>query len=553
MFLCNSLTDKTGKQLLIVYDSMMRNIDKTVIDSNNILAFSNIGYKAEASAFVQVAYNKYHFVYPIVILHNAGNSALKNIVQLYLIYQIFQNPDGSFNTSAKPDTVGDFNDAISSPISGSDYEYYFKIFRKDSSSYIILHESFYPKKGICLYHINSDAQLKDTVYFPFSPGTQQRLFAVTNKNKGIITKTTESSVYKLIDSLWIYYFNADFSLLSNPHLLFIDSINNAIYPDHYCSVSANDSFLYFLDIHNNEFASIVQLNLGNGKHQKIYFRNESPESGSDGYDEGYKLGLAPNGKIYLRYPVFMHTGSHNLSPYNYDVIEQPNRAGDACRLKQTAYACAISTPFYFLPFSSFPKATDPAYVYAEPLNADCKGVFLINKSDSNFKTFVWYWGDGDSSITKDTQQIVWHQYAKNGTYLYKVKGIVPEGYWAWYSDSITFFKADFYSKDSVGCQWLAQTFYDSSYQSNLYNQGTKWVWDFGDSSSAITYTPYVIHVFNKSGKYNVTMKIYYDYCVDSITKISVINILPAPKPGFTLDKIQAVLLRYSVSAIHLHN
>jgi hypothetical protein len=97
-------------------------------------------------------------------------------------------------------------------------------------------------------------------------------------------------------------------------------------------------------------------------------------------------------------------------------------------------------------------------------------------------------------------------------------------------------KPNFHSVDSLGCQWVQQGFTDSTFYSPYYTSRASWVWNFGDGDSAITNVKFIQHVFKSSGVFNVTMRINYDYCVDSVTKVSVIRILPAPKPGFTLDK-----------------
>ena len=307
--------------------------------------------------------------------------------------------------------------------------------------------------------------------------------------------------------------------------------------------SPNDTFIYTLitDTTNGGYYEdfLIQINVNTGFTNRQLISIQDVFKSSPGPN---KLSIAPNGKIYIR----SRTGNLH-QPYQYQVVEQPNRAYPDYKLKFNVYTSAFDSSAEYRGWpqifnSSNKTPANPFYVYTEPKNRDCKGIHFTNLSDTIFKKFTWYWGDGDSLITVDSQINVTHQYKSKGMYYLKVKGELSSGYWAWYSDSIIYLDPNFYSKDSIGCQWVAQIFYDSTFlDANYTTAGIQWTWYFGDGDSLVSDKPKVTHVYRKSGTYDVTMKIDYGYCSDAISKKSVIYILPAPKPGFTLDKKYACL------------
>ena len=402
-------------------------------------------------------------------------------------------------------------------------------------------------KGLSIVELDRNLKIIDHHFFKFctdSTTSDIAIFplAVSKTNKSIVVQYfpgKNNTPYGKIDSIGIWNFDDNMNLLSKRALAYGNFTGNTG-----TVFSPNDSFIYVIKLDYEDFYSnslgndsLYQINVNTGKIHAIQIVNNKQLDLNGSRLQ--KLMIAPNGKIYIR----SQTGDA-VKPYRYQVIDQPNREYPACHIRYNVYKSDLESMHSknaknYISVNKTP--VNPFYVYAEPLNSDCRGIHFINKSDSNFKTFVWYWGDGDSTTTLDTQKIVLHSYNKNGTYFLKVKGIIPEGYWAWYSDSVTYMKPNFYTNDSLGCQWIEQSFFDSTFSNPYYNGNAKWFWRFGDGDTAITNTKYIKHVFKTSGTFNVTMKINYDYCTDSVTKTSVIKILPAPKAGFTLDKTFACI------------
>jgi gliding motility-associated-like protein len=88
-----------------------------------------------------------------------------------------------------------------------------------------------------------------------------------------------------------------------------------------------------------------------------------------------------------------------------------------------------------------------------------------------------------------------------------------------------------------GCQWIGFNFYDSSTTDTIHpTKGQSWIWDFGDGTYDTAQNP--THVFTKTGFYNVKLVYSNGFCEDSIIKTQSIEIIAAPKPGFTVNESQ---------------
>ena len=167
---------------------------------------------------------------------------------------------------------------------------------------------------------------------------------------------------------------------------------------------------------------------------------------------------------------------------------------------------------------------------------NCKdSIIFFNKSDTLFKTYRWIFNNIDS-VDGDS---VKYAFAHSGKYLVTLKAFSRYGYMRQLTDTVLFYKkpkAKMYFKDSLGCQWVAFSYKDSSKNDTLNpNQTTlKWLWDFGDGTTDSLQN--INHIYTKSGVYNVKLKIDNGFCSDSQTMVNKVNILSAPKPGFTLDK-----------------
>jgi gliding motility-associated-like protein len=170
---------------------------------------------------------------------------------------------------------------------------------------------------------------------------------------------------------------------------------------------------------------------------------------------------------------------------------------------------------------------------------------FTNETDTNwFDHFMWFWGDGDSTASHKSQPIMRHQYPKPGKYRVNLKSITAHGGWVWYSDSVEVLPepiAKYQTKNTVGCQWIAVKFNDSSV---LQKKNHTWYWDFGDGTDTILQSSNGImpsqkrieHTYSSSGKFNVQLRITDGRCTDTFSTTQNIDILPAPRPGISIDK-----------------
>lgn len=193
-------------------------------------------------------------------------------------------------------------------------------------------------------------------------------------------------------------------------------------------------------------------------------------------------------------------------------------------------------------------ATPTPYHYINFTNKSICNKFtheFTNETDTNwFDHFMWFWGDGDSTASHKSQPIVRHQYPKPGKYRVNLKSITAHGGWVWYSDSVEVLPepiAKYQTKNTVGCQWIAVRFNDSSV---LQKKNHTWYWDFGDGTDTILQSSNGImpsqkrieHTYSSSGKFNVQLRITDGRCTDTFSTTQNIDILPAPRPGISIDK-----------------
>lgn len=84
----------------------------------------------------------------------------------------------------------------------------------------------------------------------------------------------------------------------------------------------------------------------------------------------------------------------------------------------------------------------------------------------------------------------------------------------------------FGKEDTQGCQYVSFRFFDSSQHTN------QWQWNFGDGTADTIMNP--AHTYTDSGAFDVTLISSNDFCSDTFRFLNYINIIPAPKPGFSL-------------------
>lgn len=164
------------------------------------------------------------------------------------------------------------------------------------------------------------------------------------------------------------------------------------------------------------------------------------------------------------------------------------------------------------------------YTCSPPLKVN-----FTNKSSSNSVSYVWDVGDGNSYT--DPNPVIF--YSTANTYNISLTATTVDGckHTVTKPLQVNFgkLKADFITASMYGC-----IPFDPKFQNNSQPTGTglsvDYYWDFGDGSRSTFENPG--KVFNKTGVYNVKLRITGIGCADSIVKT--ITVSDKPKPVLSL-------------------
>lgn len=166
---------------------------------------------------------------------------------------------------------------------------------------------------------------------------------------------------------------------------------------------------------------------------------------------------------------------------------------------------------------------------------NCGTIKLNSHAHNSFKNIYWF-VDG-KKIDSNKSSIVL-AFPKSGKYTITLLGVKDNGSCrSNFSDTITFFKqpeAKFTHKDTVGCQWVGYQFINQSTADTIHPiERESYLWDFGDGTTDTAKDP--LHIFTKSGKFKVSLIYSNGFCSDTFTQEQTVEILAAPKPGFTVN------------------
>ena len=232
--------------------------------------------------------------------------------------------------------------------------------------------------------------------------------------------------------------------------------------------------------------------------------------------------LAPNGKIYAL----------SFQYSDVSIINHPDLYGYACDPKVNIFKLSNSNWNWGTFPNVFERYIPLKFIY---LQKECGSeIIFLNKSDTlKFKTFIWYFPNGDSFKGKS---ISW-KFQKSGKYYFRLRGITHDGYNQWFSDTVVAIKkpqANLRCESSTGCQWAVFKLFDNS-NTDTFNQFTpqSWQWNFGDGYMSYMQNP--VHIYEKSGNYNITLIYSNGFCYDTIIKKQFVEILEAAKPGFSVN------------------
>ena len=164
----------------------------------------------------------------------------------------------------------------------------------------------------------------------------------------------------------------------------------------------------------------------------------------------------------------------------------------------------------------------PAFTYT-PACVDGVTQFINNTTNGN--SFIWYFGDGDSSIS--TRPNPTHIYTATGAYV--VKLIVANSRPCVDSISIpvrvsTRPEAAFTVAIPKVCEQEPSVFINNS------SLALNYFWNFGNGETSTENQP--SYVYPRSGLFNVTLTAINGDCRDSVTQLAAVEIYPKPIAGF---------------------
>ncbi|MBC7382229.1 MAG: gliding motility-associated C-terminal domain-containing protein [Bacteroidia bacterium] len=383
-----------------------------------------------------------------------------------------------------------------------------------------------------------------SILYPFDTSYLYEFNAKTGK---IIKYTSLNDVFA-----YNYWVNSQQSLMPfKPYNVLFSANDSFLYASFFCACDAQDNFKvrrYCYANSFNELSRLVQVDLyalgTDSAARVINNRNEGFKTG--GCDLGPGMALGPDGKLYLSggrdviYDSKQQPAGYKNHYISY--LEFPDKKYPACNLKCWAIK-AQGEPWFAMPTTTYiPERMRFGYY-----NNACKdSVSVYNKSDSLYKTFKWVYNNGKDTVQGDTVKL---PVLKSGYLRFTMLAYSAYGFKRSMADSIPVLKrphAKINLTDTAGCQWLAFTFKDSTLtdtaqqikQGNQYVLASKWLWRFGDGDSDTLQN--TKHTYTKSGIFPVQLIYSNGFCTDSITVQNKVNILAAPKPGFTCDSFACI-------------
>ncbi|MDZ4757962.1 MAG: PKD domain-containing protein, partial [Bacteroidota bacterium] len=362
-----------------------------------------------------------------------------------------------------------------------------------------------------------------------------RLRATRDGLNILVPNTVVNSNYGLLQS---YKFDRKTGKLSKPtdlikRVWLQNRFDWVLYPE----LSANDSIVYYGYVDNTSgkasskdkiFICQLQRFASNPTKTIKYIDTLSVGPGSASL-AGIKLG--PDNKLYY---------VQNISKIN--VIHYPDIIGTNCKIQHNYIDIYPAWNGINMPCMDFPiKRINNHFVISGANGCGYDTVTFSADADSGFKSYNWYFGDGDSAVGKS----VVHQYRKAGSYYVKLGCELGNcGYIQWVGDSVSIkFKPNisltdttYYTCGKYNIETKLNYKYSDTISLHLGNKDTILYVNNTDTVNTFIYK----QVLDTNGTYIYYAAAKNQNCYDSVALLKhIVNIHPKLILNFTPNYLQS--------------
>jgi len=395
----------------------------------------------------------------------------------------------------------------------------------DTDYWLLVRYNYYYLRA---YKVTTNGIDTNYVQSPFigslSNGQDNYLRASNNGN--MIVSTYANGAVGSKYTYYIYDFDRATGKTGNARMLVDKAINIVL--EHF-TFSPNDSIVYgFSNYYTKDSSALYQLSTYNPV-VKV-----KPLTKFIGYSAFFAAQLAPDNKIYIS-----NTAVNKKQEY-LSCILYPDKWGTACNFYESYFSTYPYDPNgVIFPCLQFPvKRISPQFNVS---NGGCgyDTLRFTFDGDSAFKSYHWYFGDGDSATGKS----IVHQYKNAGCYYVKLGCELGNcGYMQWVGDSVTIkFKptVSLSTNKNIYCGY--QTV--AAKVNYRYSDTMQIAW--GDGKDTLLYVAdtnlvdsvQLQHTYTKSGNYALSCKAWNSNCYDSVATVYNIIIDTLPKSSFAADYI----------------
>jgi len=365
-----------------------------------------------------------------------------------------------------------------------------------------------------------------------SGGANEPYLRCSNNGRMIITPQLQYPSLKNY-RYFLYDFDKSTGKLSNGRGL----IPKSEFPISF-SFSPNDSIIYYTTYKTNgtvDSAFVYQMH--------TYNSNPFNSKTLAGFVKAKKNKIYGNYSSQLGADNRLYTNISSDSLFQtLSYIKYPDIWGNGCEFITNGFVMLQGSNNHSqnFPCHSFPiKRINPRFGVTGASGCGYDTTRFVADADTAFKSYHWYFGDGDSA----TGKTVVHQYKNARSYYVKLDCELGScGYMQWVGDSVTIkFKPTIALNTNKTIYCGYQTI--DAKVNYRYSDTVQVAW--GDGKDTLLYVTdtnlvdsvQLQHIYNKTGNYALSCKAWNSNCYDSVANVYNIIIDTLPKANYTANYI----------------